>query len=245
MMIIIIIIIIIIIFFFLLLVCVARPLKAPGRPFKHMSFSLSQTRHQQVWSLWNHIRRNLSTTKQSIPRVKKHHHHHITTILPPKKTAHDTCHPPSPPGKTPLRVNGGAQELLRCRSADLGLRGHAEAVRQPRTALAEASGEMRCVGFSHRKETANQQPPRKNGCLPFFFFKKGMIILFRSWPKKSNKYYKFFVNVLQRASIYIAVCVGKVFVSLVVGFVEGLPCMKKTISIYIGEEGWDLSWGGT
>lgn len=48
--------------------------------------------------------------------------------------------PPFSTGKTPLRVNGGAQELLRCRGTDLGLRGHAEAVRQPRTALAEASG---------------------------------------------------------------------------------------------------------
>ena len=59
--------------------------------------------------------------------------------------------------------------------------------------------------------------------------------------EKQYIYYKFFLNVLQRASIYIAVCVGKVFVLLVVGFVEGLPCMKKTISIYIGEEGWDQS----
>ena len=101
---------------------------------------------------------------------------------------------------------------------------------------------MRCVAWDFligKRPPTNNHLEKMAACL--FFFKKGMIILFRSWPKKSNKYYKFFVNVLQRASIYIAVCVGKVFVSLVVGFVEGLPCMKKTISIYIGEEGWDLS----
>ena len=36
--------------------------------------------------------------------------------------------------------------------------------------------------------------------------------------------------------IYIAVCVGKVFVSLVVGFVEGLPCMKKTSAYTLGRK---------
>ena len=64
--------------------------------------------------------------------------------------------------------------------------------------------QVRCVAWDFligKRPPTNNHLEKMAACL--FFFKKGMIILFRSWPKKSNKYYKFFVNVLQRASIYI------------------------------------------